>query len=118
MHSPNGNARGNVCSSESSSTKTAPKGGATRLSDPLTMRRDGYELTYETYVEDGEKGFRTAMLPSVINPKVVENTLQDSEWNPLDTGVLSPCSGPEVVKSQDAAIVNINKKCYFDAALR
>ena len=103
---------GKVPSSEqSSSTKTESK--ATRPSDPLTMRRNGYEIVYDTYKEEGEKGFRTAMLPSVINPKSNKNTLQFSGRNSLETGVWSPCSGPEVVKSQDAAIVSIHhNKCF------
>ena len=90
----NGNVGGSVCDSEqSSSTKTAPKvtKDCVKTSGPLTMRRNGYEL-------ESKKGFRTAMLPSVTNPKVIQNTLQCSEQNTPETGVGSPCSGPVVVK--------------------
>ena len=97
-----GNVGGSVCDSEqSSSTKTAPK-DCVETSGPLTMRRNGYEL-------ESEKEFCTAMLPSVTNPKVIQNTLQCSEQNTPETGVGCPCSGPVVVENQDAAIVNIHK---------
>ena len=69
MSPPNGKARGNMCDSEqSSSTETASK--ATRLSDPLTMGRDGYELTYDTYVKEGEKGSALQCCPAspIQNP--------------------------------------------------
>ena len=79
-------------------------------SDPLTMRRDGYEITYNTYARDGEKGFRTAMVPSEINPKVVKNyPLQslDRDSVKCGEGICKPYSGP-VVKTQDVAMTNLH----------
>ena len=103
-----GGISGNACGRESaSSTKTELE---TKIqSDPLTMRRDGCEITYDTYVVEGEKGFRTAMVPSVINPKVVKNyPLQslDRDSVKCGEGICKPYSGPVDV-TQDVAIVDL-----------
>ena len=104
-----GGISGNACGREfASSTETDPE---TKIqSDPLTMRRDGCEITYNTYVVEGEKGFRTAMVPSEINPKVVKNyPLQslDRDSAKCGEGICKPYSGP-VVKTQDVAMTNLH----------
>ena len=103
-----GGISGNACGRESaSSTKTELE---TKIqSDPLTMRSDGYEITYNTYARDGEKGFRTAVVPSEINPNVVKNyPLQSHNRDSVECGegICKPYSGPVDV-TQDVAMTNL-----------
>ena len=89
MPSATGNVSGNAYPGEqSSSIKTASK--TTKLSDSPTMRRDGYAKNID--------GFRSAS-PSDTNP--IHDALHP-QGNPVEKGIGSPCSSPEIA----AATVN------------
>ena len=92
MPSATGNDSGNAYPGEqSSSIKTASK--TIKLSDSLTMRRDGYAKN--------TNGFCSAS-PSDTNP--THDALHTQ--NPLEKGIWNPCSDRVEAKNRDAAIAN------------
>ena len=99
MPSATGNDSGNAYTGEqSSSIKTASK--TIKLSDSLTMRRDGYAKNIY--------GFCSAS-PSDTNP--THDALHTQ--NPLEKGIWNPCSDRVEAKNRDAAIANFRRFIKF-----